>query len=492
MKHINFNNLPLTRIFSFFVLISYIFLIWIFPYMPLGDLPNHLATINIINQLIHGNSYLDGIFTFNLLKPAILAHLIILALLQFFPIFTSTKIFFSIYFILFYLSVNYFFSTFSNSSQKDLFTLISLLFICGFWFYSGMINFLFSLPFFLIFFTYWNTHRENYTLLSVFFIILPFFHLITFFIFVLAIVIFNPIYIKKLRFFISLIPVGLLNLFWFWNSSFLSHSFTTFPEFNFIFKLFLFLDVSIIGWFFLLIITIYSILSNKKLNWNNNFIKFSLLLFLLFIILPYSFSNWQIVGSRVLLFLPFFVIFLIPRFNKIDLKFIYLFLILFHIIFFIFHFYVFYDFNQTFSHFIDVSKQMPQNSSIGYIPIPFVAKASYSGTTPYLHIQGYLTLFNNSVYCNGLFSNWYNPIHYKKYYLQMFFNSHEDYKILTCIPYIKHFKEILNSSIYPFYDYLVAPRDQCNVTNYFAKNYHVIYSTTNGPILMKLINKSNS
>ena len=56
-------------------ILLYLCLIWIFPYLPLNDYSAHLASVHIINQILHGSSFLEEYVSFNLLIPAILNQL---------------------------------------------------------------------------------------------------------------------------------------------------------------------------------------------------------------------------------------------------------------------------------------------------------------------------------------------------------------------------------------------------------------------------------
>ncbi|MDD5023398.1 MAG: hypothetical protein PHU63_04480 [Candidatus ainarchaeum sp.] len=487
---------------NYAVILFHLFLIWFFPYPPLNDLPNHLATIHIINQIIHGDPYLSEAFEFDLFKPAIVPHIVILLLSQIFPILISAKIFLSLYILVFYFSMDYFFKIFNKDNPY--LTTISLLFLFNVFFYFGFLGFMLSIPVYFLLFTKLYQAKSNYLLISVSVILLSFFHLATSFLLLLTIVCFDWKKIKDYKFFLYLTPFILLLLYWFSSSIIISdtnlfitsiidkflsleHGISTF-----IFKISLLFAFSPVGFFFVLIFLIYIYYSKYKLNFKK-YILFLSILFILFLFLPESIPQWQFLSSRILPFFIFFIILTFPKVSKIEEPIFFVILLIFLISAIVYTFVAFYDSHEEISLIVSLQDYIEENSSIQYLFVPSRLNVSYAFIQPYLHAQHYITIEKNSVYTTDLFSYWYNPLKSKTYILSDF--DHYSTRNITvnqinvkdCKIYNSYFSKVITDLAYPQNDYILLFRDECNATSYFLDNYTIIYN--NSIVLMRIKKK---
>lgn len=475
-----------------YIVLLHIVIIWFFPYLPLNDLPNHLATINIIDQIFHGDSYLSNIFEVDLFKPAIIPHIMILILSQFFPILISTKIFFTLYILLFFFAIDYSFTSLLGKEKSIYLIPIALLLIFNFFVYLGFLGFFLSVPIFLIFFTYWYKNKSNHLFLFFSLLILPFFHLFTTLLFLLSVVFFNLKYLKDPKFYLSLIPFLILFLFWTFGTSFTEGSiwdeffsdFFSYVELvkYFSTKLLSFFIISPLTISLIIIFLIYLHLSKYKFNLKDKFLKFSIILFLIYLIFPETVPQWDLISIRFLLFMFFFLLLSFPKISKADLKLSLVIILSFHLFLLLFNLYLFHDYNQGIDDFIALSEHIEPESSIQFVYTPSRLNLTLSGTSKFLHTHHYITLFVPSTYGQDLFTYWYNPIKSKEPLLSdsYYFIIHVRPKgkvvdFNNCGNYEKYYDDLVSDDLYPQYDYLLIFKNECNVLNYFSKDYKFIH-----------------
>ncbi|GEM_PF-4478117 len=488
------------------LILVFLSLIWLFPYLPLNDYPNHLAAVHIINQLIHGNEHLSEYFSFNLLTPASLAYIVLLLFNQFFSIEVSGKIFLSLYVLIYFFSMNYFYKSVKPNTNVNL-TLLSLLFVFNWFFFMGFLGFLLSIPLYFLFLGYWYKHQENYLLIAFSLILLYFFHLITAVVFLVSILSLRPKFLTNPKFYASLLPFILLGIYFFYSY----FSFSETEVFSGFFKSvssvlyirdFLFSKIlspvifSYAGFSFIFLITIF-LVQSKQMHIQGEFRNIFFILLVCYIVSLNDLPSWQFFSVR---FLPFiFLIFLLflPQFNKIDLKFINLFLALAFIISFIFYVYVFYQYNLEIEGFLKLRQFIPANSSIEYGFSVSRIDLNFLKVEPFLHASHYLILNKDGSFSNGIFTYSYDPLKSKKEIISdwsFFAKAIENHTLFEdptkCNTYYTYANLLTDSEFYPQMDYIVFYKDTCNLSKYFINEYVLVYEDGKGTYLLKL--KSNS
>ena len=118
-------------------------------YLPMIDLPQHMAQITELNNILHGNSKWNEFLVLNFNTPYLTCYLSLLLLTQFFEIVLASRIFVAICFLFFIYSV-YKFNKISDGSYLVLWIAIPSFF--GFAYYWGFISFLLAIPIGIIFF----------------------------------------------------------------------------------------------------------------------------------------------------------------------------------------------------------------------------------------------------------------------------------------------------------------------------------------------------
>jgi hypothetical protein len=135
--------------------------IWVFPYFPTQDGPNHVDNAAAFYHYLQGDEpFLHEYYTLNLrLVPNWLTNLALAGLVGLVSPIVADKILISGYIILFAVSIRYALGVLHRSS-----TFLSLLafpLIYNNIFYFGFYNFVFSVPLFFFTMGYWLRHRET-------------------------------------------------------------------------------------------------------------------------------------------------------------------------------------------------------------------------------------------------------------------------------------------------------------------------------------------
>ena len=135
-----------------------IFLIWSFRYIPFQDHPSHLLRENVMLNYNNPDYDYSENFNLNLMPvPNILSDLIIVFLGKIFPIQISSKIFYTLYLVLFPLMFLFFLRTVDKRLTGYAF--IAVFFLFSYFTYMGNENFILSL---ILFFAYWIMVLKGY------------------------------------------------------------------------------------------------------------------------------------------------------------------------------------------------------------------------------------------------------------------------------------------------------------------------------------------
>lgn len=481
---------------------------------------------------MEGNQNISEKFSLDLFKSAALPYFIILPLSWILPIEVAGKIFLSLYVVLYFFSMDYFYKSIGSNPEipqvcnqwypstpksssgisvcrkqashqlltggfrqnQQVHLLLSLFFVFSWTFFMAMPGFLISVPLYFIFLGWWYKNKDNFLILVLFLVILLFAHLYTLLLFLFSIVFLEYTILRKRNFYLSLLPLMLLMLLIFVNSpkSTTIEDAPTVPISFFIDLLYKFINFStysFFGVFFLLFIFLFALFTKTKFNFNRFFIL-SLVFLILVVLIPENLiDEWQSPALRLLPFIFPLVITAIPEFKKQDQQFLLCIIAVAFIFMFAFYFYIFSGFNEKMEHILSIKSLIEPNSSIGAIFTPSRFENVLS-VQPLFHAHHYLTLNIEGSYGTDLFSYWYNPIvvNYPEFsdfeYLKKIKENLQyvlDYNCYFLDDYILLLK---NSSLYPQTDYLVLFDDKCNFSEYFLNEYEIIYN--NETVLMKL------
>ncbi len=490
--------------------ILYISLIWIFPYPPLTDYPNNLGIVHIINQVIHGNEYLSEYFSFNFLTQGTLPYIFMLVFAQFFSIEVTGKLFLTCYILLFVYSIFYFFSTFAKEN-KYLYTLFSFLFIFNRLFYISLPGFILSVPVFLLLLSIWFKNKKL-IYVTIFPIILYFFHFFSVPIFILSLVILERNYLKKIGFYLSLIPTIfvifctsiLSDTFSFdfvtMLSGMLSFKYLFYTLFDFILSISLF---SFPASLFFLLCFLFFIIGRYKFDRKNPFIVLILVLFLVCILIPssiYTGTSYldalHAIKDRILFFLFPILVVIFPKVEGLDKKIFFSVGLVFLISAFAMNLFNFYTFQGEISEVLSAKSLIQENSSIGFLYSPSRDKADLTGTWPLRWLNNYYTFDKQGVFTDDYFDKFFNPLVVKKKYTyncEIYIDLHskflEEHKNEDSACFFEdnyYLPAITNSENYPFFDYLLVYGYKCDILPLFGE-YYTLFEK-NSLILLK---KSN-
>lgn len=168
--------------------------IWRFDYLPINDYPRHLTGIKVLREY-YNNSFLSENFSINLFKglspiPNVAFELFATKICFFCDINTAGKLFISCYVLLFVLSL-YLLSREMKLEYADV-LLLALPLVYSTYLYMGFLNFVFSIPIFLLaVWSYLSVRRGKiyFIILGVFSILLYLSHLFSFVAFLFFVVI---------------------------------------------------------------------------------------------------------------------------------------------------------------------------------------------------------------------------------------------------------------------------------------------------------------
>jgi hypothetical protein len=175
--------LKVERLIFILLLAIHLLPIWVFPYFPTQDGPNHVDNAAAFYHFLQGDEpFLREYYTLNLrLVPNWLTNLALAGLIGFASPVVADKILLSGYVILFAFSIRYALGVLHQGS-----TFLSLLafpLIYNNILYFGFYNFIFSVPLFFFTLGYWLRHRErlnvrNICCLAALLLILYFAHIV--------------------------------------------------------------------------------------------------------------------------------------------------------------------------------------------------------------------------------------------------------------------------------------------------------------------------
>lgn len=507
-----FSDNVLGKLVILFTLL-YISLIWFFPYPPLTDYPGHLGAVHIMDQLIHGNERIAEYFSFDLLKTTSFSYLIVLLFAQFVSIETAGKLFLTLYIILFVYSMNYFLTIFGRK-ELNFFLLFTFFFIFDRTFYIGLISFTLSVPLFFIFLSSFHKNK-NLIHLSIFLVVLYFFHIFTAVLFLLTIIVLNRNYLKDSKFYLSLVPLFLLIIYLFSNISFSAYS----PdiEYNKLFEYILLEFVSIFsellflspfGILFFIFLTAFCIFTKHEFKIDKNLFPLIMLLILLYLFTPSSikFAKSWLNGfypfkERFLPFLFPFLILIFPEINKRDKQIFTFVLLTFLFITFASNFYYFQEDQNNISNFLSARDLIGENCTVGIVFTPVIRKTNSIFSWPISWLNHYYTFGKDGTFSESYFTTWFNPLSMEKNhsnYYNMHINMLVDHLYLNfteesmynCTsPYSDFYSDyidtILSSEDYPFFDYLLIYDDVCNAAPAFENEYYKIYEENDLIVLKK-------
>lgn len=198
--------------------------LWFFRYFPSFDHPSHLLRQNILANYENPEFDYSQNFEIQVLPvPNILPDYIVALFAYVFPIETASKILYSLFFVLFPLSLLYFLRV--TRPANEYLALSGCLFTYNFFFLVwGNENFCFSIPLFFIAFAYWWSHKHkmllsNYVFLGIFCTMLYLTHILGFAIFIFS-VFFTSLFRSRSfrRSVIAIVPTfpGIA-LYWWWT-----------------------------------------------------------------------------------------------------------------------------------------------------------------------------------------------------------------------------------------------------------------------------------
>ena len=176
------------------LIIVHLIPIWIFKYFPSQDGPAHIENATIIREYNQPErSVFRKYYTFNKnFTPTWIGHLILAGLMYIVPLLVAEKIFISGYVVLLPLSVRY--ALKAIRQDTDFLAYLSFPFIYNYFFHLGFYEFSYSLALFFFVMGFWLKYREEFTpkkvlILTFLSLLLFFFHVVSFVMAYVAIII---------------------------------------------------------------------------------------------------------------------------------------------------------------------------------------------------------------------------------------------------------------------------------------------------------------
>lgn len=393
--------------------------IWYFDYLPLQDYPNHLARLTICSLYEHSDFYRNyfKIDFFNSVSPLpyITLDLFVNRLFSFIEIEKAMRLFITLYIVFYVLSLY----LLSRRLRLDLsfLLLINIPLIYSWFFFTGLLNFIFSIPLFL--FSVWaierydaNRNISNIFLIGLFSIFIYFTHIFTFLIFLVFLSCYLLVRKLKARESILLLASVSLSLFFSINSGLVDIPVNTMnsllDKFKGLFMLFFYLPNSLIIINSVLFVATIIIILRNSFIYNKLYFISSIALLLIYLILPQEMNGYRSdLDMRVL----FFSFMLLPLSLQIQYngyvelaKFI---LIVVILISFSWSLISFTDFNKNFS---TVCAGQLENRTF-VLPVD-ATQHETDILTPYLHSWGYFLKYKE-VLSPYLFQHNHIPIKYR-------------------------------------------------------------------------------
>lgn len=475
--------------------------IWSFEYLPLNDLPNHMASVFLLMQNDGGHqTYIEQNFA---LSNATVFYLMRF-LGAFFGISIAAKLVLSLILILFPFSFAYFLSTFDK--RLCIFGIIGAIVAYNWFFMMGFLNFCLSIPIFLFAASYYLRNRTNatakhYALFFALVTLLFFTHLFSAMVFAsfvfcyLAHALSKEFLQKKFGakeilhsiFCFDIIPLFFAVIFAILTLD--SYSTTPILPFfiiwnntgEFISSLLILMPNELLCIIFCIILALY-IYQNmpkkgEKHNWEEPqmfFLIFAMLLLIIGILVPESISTWQFIAIRLVPFAFIFLLLYAVDFicKKIDnsQNFLEIFaaLFLFFIILMCGIYLQWQNLSSQVAGFVQVQDYFEEGTSV--LPLGY-GMAQYFKTSPPtspFHAWGYWVI-EKQIYSPYLFSGSYAPIVYsnssqvqelerQKLLLQYCVFSKADSE---CACFQKYYSSLPWSQICGEYDYLVFYEGEC-------------------------------
>ncbi len=322
------NGKILAAIVAIFIILC-LLPIWVVEFPPLQDYPEHLLRISMLNNFNNPEFNFKENFDLNLIPiPHLLFESFGVTLSAILPINFVGKVFLSIIIILFPLSIFYFFN--SISSEKKYLGLLALPFIFNWYFNMGFMNFCISIPLYFFALGFWfktfnKKTKKEHLVLTIIVLLIYFAHLFTFILTLFSILFLTIIKTKKIKQMVKenipVIPslLGLIvYLFYTFNSykqemgtlffppkerllyDFVKFGFTSFS----ILEMVVFF-IALLCLVFLLIVKFKGkeIKIDKKSIEQNPFPLLAVVLFALYLILPFQIGNWFAFNLRLSLFI---------------------------------------------------------------------------------------------------------------------------------------------------------------------------------------------
>ncbi len=133
--------------------------VWTFRYFPSQDGPLHLYNAYVLKNYSAPHYSFSSYYKINsLLLPNVLADLLLLILVNIFPVLLAEKVFLSLYVLLFTWGIIYFLN---SINKKDNLFIIAPVFIYNLFLFFGFYNFLLSVPIFLFALGFWFRHSAR-------------------------------------------------------------------------------------------------------------------------------------------------------------------------------------------------------------------------------------------------------------------------------------------------------------------------------------------
>lgn len=185
--------------------------IWLTKYFPTQNAPEYLLLVHMIKEFYNPTyNYYDYYELIPIIVPNILFHFLIYLLYFFFSILTCHKIALSLMILLFPLSVFYFIC--AVDPRRIVFGFVSFIYTYNYFIFKGYENFYVSLSLFFIFLGYLIKHKNslskrNYTILYLLAFLLYLSHIYTFLLAIFIITVYSLIHYKSSGKFFSILAV---------------------------------------------------------------------------------------------------------------------------------------------------------------------------------------------------------------------------------------------------------------------------------------------
>lgn len=185
-------NLLRSRVVAVFLCLIPLIPIWYFDYLPLQDYPNHLARLSILCNYEHSDFYKQH-FTVDFFKglsplPYLALDLFVSRLAALITVDSAMRLFISLYVVVYMISL----FLLASDMKRDfgLLLLLNLPVMYSSFFHFGFLNFMFSIPLFLL--TIWSLRRYeerkdalNIVLFGILSLLLYLSHVFTYFLFLI-------------------------------------------------------------------------------------------------------------------------------------------------------------------------------------------------------------------------------------------------------------------------------------------------------------------